>query len=112
MLITRPLPGQRPLDTPGYDESDIKHNVLFIGQGKTGKKLWMEAVGEIKVVIERIRARKAAYKVAGTALVVTGTSLRMTRQTLQYRFRTERDATGIPAKDFPVPESAHQGRDG
>jgi len=94
------LAGQRPQDTLAYDERDIRDGFLFIGQGKTGKKLRMELIGELKAVIDRIRARKAAYKVISTALVVTETGQRMTLRTLQYRFRTAREAAGIPAKDF------------
>lgn len=94
------LAGQRPQDTLNYDERDIRDGHLFIGQGKTGKKLRMEVTGELKEVIDRIRARKATYKVVSTALVVTETGQRMTLRTLQYRFRTAREAAGIQAKDF------------
>lgn len=94
------LAGQRPQDTLSYDERDIRDGCLFIGQGKTGKKLRMEVTGELKAVIDRIRMRKATYKVVSTALVVTETGQRMTLRTLQYRFRTAREAAGIPAKDF------------
>lgn len=94
------LAGQRPQDTLNYDERDIRDGYLFIGQGKTGKKLRMEVVGELKAVIDRIKARKAGYKVVSTALVVTETGQRMTLRTLQYRFRSAREAAGIPATDF------------
>ncbi len=94
------LAGQRPQDTLNYDERDIKDGFLFIGQRKTGKKLRMEVVGELKAVIDRIKGRKATYKVVSTALVITETGQRMTLRTLQYRFRTAREAAGIPAKDF------------
>ncbi|CAB3801809.1 Tyrosine recombinase XerC [Paraburkholderia ultramafica] len=94
------LAGQRPQDTLGYDERDIKNNFLLIDQGKTGKKLRMELMGELKTVIERIRARKATYKVVSTALVVTESGDRMTLRTLQYRFRMAREAAGIPQNEF------------
>ena len=94
------LAGQRPQDTLNYDERDIRDGFLLIDQGKTGKKLRMEVTGELKTVIDRIKARKATYKVVSTALVVTETGQRMTLRTLQYRFRTAREAAGIPAKDF------------
>ncbi|RQH05841.1 integrase [Paraburkholderia dinghuensis] len=94
------LAGQRPPDTLNYDERDLRDGFLFIGQGKTGRKLRMEVVGELKAVIDRIKARKAGYKVVSTALVVTETGQRMTLRTLQYRFRTARVAAGIPATDF------------
>jgi len=94
------LAGQRPQDTLNYDERDIRDGYLFIGQGKTGKKLRMEIVGELKAVIDRIRARKAAYKVVSTALVVTETGQRMTLRTLQYRFREARKAAWIGGGEF------------
>lgn len=94
------LAGQRPQDTLSYDERDIKGGFIAIGQGKTGQKLRIEITGELKEVIERIRARKAQYKVVSTALVVTETGQRMTLRTLQYRFREARKAAGIPANEF------------
>ena len=94
------LAGQRPQDTLNYDERDVRDGFLMIDQGKTGKKLRMEVTGELKAVIDRIKARKATYKVVSTALVVTETGQRMTLCTLQYRFRAAREAAGIPAKDF------------
>lgn len=94
------LTGQRPQDTLNYDERDMRDGFLFIDQGKTGKKLRMEVTGELKAVIDRVRARKASYRVVSTALVVTETGQRMTLRTLQYRFRAAREAAGIPAKDF------------
>ncbi|MFM0044050.1 tyrosine-type recombinase/integrase [Paraburkholderia sediminicola] len=94
------LAGQRPQDTLKYDERHIKDNFLEIDQGKTGKKLRMEVIGELRAVIDRIRARRAGYKVVSTALVVTETGERMTLRTLQYRFRQARKAAGIPAGEF------------
>lgn len=76
------LAGQRPQDTLNYDERDIRDGFLSIDQGKTGKLLRMEVSGELKAVIERIKARKATYKVVSTALVVTETGQRMTLRTL------------------------------
>lgn len=94
------LTGQRPQDTLRYDERDIKDNFLLIGQAKTGTKLRMEVIGELRVVVDRIKARKATYKVVSTALVVTETGQRMTLRTLQYRFRTARETAGIRASEF------------
>lgn len=94
------LVGQRPQDTLNYDERDIRNGFLSIDQGKTGKKIRMEITGELQTVIDRIKARKANYKVVSTALVVTETGQRMTLRTLQYRFRTAREAAGISASEF------------
>jgi hypothetical protein len=51
------LAAQRPQDTLNYDGRDIRDGFLFIGQGKTRKKLRMEVTGELKAVIDRIFAR-------------------------------------------------------
>ncbi|HEX2652964.1 MAG TPA: tyrosine-type recombinase/integrase [Xanthobacteraceae bacterium] len=94
------LAGQRPQDTLNYDERNIKDGYLMIGQEKTKKKLRMEITGELKAVIDRIRARKAAYKVVSTALVVNESGQRMTLGALQKRFSAARAAAGVPIEQF------------
>ncbi|NUX55964.1 tyrosine-type recombinase/integrase [Paraburkholderia youngii] len=94
------LAGQRPQDTVSYDERDIRDGFLSIGQGKTGKKLRMEVVGELKAVVDRIKTRKSAYKVVSTALVVNEKGERMTLGALQKRFSAARARAGIPKGDF------------
>lgn len=64
------LTGQRPADTLKLSEMDIRDNALQLRQGKTGTKLRIEIVGDLAEVIDRIRARKRAYKVYSTRLVV------------------------------------------
>lgn len=94
------LSGQRPQDTLNYDERDIRDGFLHITQGKTRKKLRMEVVGELKSVIDRIRARKAGYKVVSTSLVVNEKGQRMLLDALQWRFRKARRAAGVKDGDF------------
>lgn len=94
------LAGQRPQDTLNYDERDIRDGCLLIDQGKTKKKLRMEVTGELKAVIDRIRARKAGYKVVTTALVVNEKGERMTLRALQLRFMNAREKAGIKQDDF------------
>jgi integrase len=94
------LAGQRPQDTLNYDERDIRDGFLLIDQGKTKKKLRMEVTGELRSVIDRIRARKAAYKVVTTALVVNERGERMTLGALQDRFKTARTAAGLNTDEF------------
>jgi len=94
------LAGQRPQDTLNYDERDIRDGFLLIDQGKTKKKLRMEVTGELKSVIDRIRARKAAYKVVTTALVVNEKGGRLTLRALQLRFGDAREKAGIKPDDF------------
>jgi integrase len=96
------LCGQRPQDTLNYDERHIRGGFLHIDQGKTGKKLRMEVLGELKAVIDRIRARKAGYKVVSTALVVNEKGQRMLLDTLQRRFRETRRAAGVKDGDFQI----------
>ncbi|TCG09301.1 hypothetical protein BZM27_05735 [Paraburkholderia steynii] len=89
------LAGQRPQDTLNFDERDIRDGFLLIDQGKTGKKIRMEIAGELKTAIERIKARKASYKVVSTALVVNEKGQRMTLNAMQMRFKNARRAAGI-----------------
>lgn len=94
------LGGQRPQDTFSYDERDIRDSFLAIGQGKTGQKLRIEVVGELKAVIDRIRARKVGLKVVSTALVINEKGERMTLGALQRRFNAARARAGVPVGDF------------
>ena len=94
------LVAQRPQDTLNYDERNIRNGFLLIDQGKTGKKIRMEIIGELKAVIERIRARKAAYKIVSTALVVNEKGQRLTLDALQQRFFAARRAAGIGTDEF------------
>ncbi len=53
------LTGQRPADTVALTEHDIKDGYLHVKQGKMGKKIRIEVVGELADVLQRIRAREA-----------------------------------------------------
>ncbi|ALX45252.1 hypothetical protein AQ610_22435 [Burkholderia humptydooensis] len=94
------LTGQQPQDTLPHDERDIRDNFLHIDQGKTGKKLRMEVTGALMAVINRIRARKAGYKIVSTALVVNEKGERMTLDTLQRRFRDARRKADVRDNEF------------
>jgi integrase len=96
------LCGQRPQDTLNYDERHIREGFLHIDQGKTGKRLRMEVTGELKAVIDRIRARKSGYKVVSTALIVNEKGQRMLLDALQRRFRIARRAAGVKDGDFQI----------
>jgi|GEM_PF-5781148 len=48
-------------------------------------------------MVDRIRTRKATYKVVSTALVVNEVGQRPTLRALLYRFRCPREAAGIAA---------------
>ena len=64
------LTGQRPADTLGFTEHDIRDGYLYVQQGKIKSKLRIEISGELKSVINRIRLRKAGYKVSSISLIV------------------------------------------
>jgi len=95
------LTGQRPADTLRFDERHINGtNELEIQQGKTKKKLRIAVVGELAVVVERIRARKKGYKVVSTALVVNESGQRLGRDALRSRFDKARETAGIEKDAF------------
>ena len=65
------LTGQRPADVLRMSRADIRDGCLEVRQGKTGKRLRIEVVGELAAVIERVKARVPAGdgKVKSMALV-------------------------------------------
>lgn len=64
------LTGQRPADVLRMDETHIRDEVLKVRQGKTDAKVRVSVVGSLPEVLDRIRKRKAGYKVYCTRLVV------------------------------------------
>ncbi|MFM0450074.1 tyrosine-type recombinase/integrase [Paraburkholderia nemoris] len=89
------LTGQRPADTLKFAESDIRGGELWIAQGKRGKKLRIRVSGELAVVIERIRARKAVCDARCDALVVNEVGERLMRDALRFRFDRARLAARV-----------------
>jgi integrase len=53
------LTGQRPADVLKLSRSDIKDGTLWVEQNKTGKRLRITIEGQLAMVIERSKARKA-----------------------------------------------------
>ncbi|MGI4815892.1 MAG: tyrosine-type recombinase/integrase [Janthinobacterium lividum] len=94
------LTGQRPANTLSFDERDIREGTLAVEQGKTGKRLRIQIVGELAQVIERIHARKRGYKVVGTALVVNERGQRLTAAAFRKRFDKARAAAGVDKESF------------
>ncbi|AVK08080.1 phage integrase family protein [Pseudomonas paraeruginosa] len=103
------LTAQRVADTLKMDERDIRDGTLAIRQGKTLAKRRIEVIGELKLLIDRIMARKTGYRVRSTRLVVIDDGQPMTYHMLRGRFDRARDAAGIPKSAFQG--SAGQGRD-
>ncbi len=52
------------------DERDIREDRLAMQQGKTKAKRRIEIVGALKVLIERILARKEKHKIRSSNLIV------------------------------------------
>ncbi|NUU35171.1 tyrosine recombinase XerC [Pseudomonas sp. C2B4] len=96
------LTGQRVADTLKMDERDIKDGKLSVQQGKTGAKRRIEIIGELKIVIDRIMARKAGHKIRSTRLVVIDSGQPMTTSMLRKRFDDAREAAGIPKAEFQM----------
>lgn len=96
------LTGQRIADTLKMDERDIRDGKLAVRQGKTGAKRRIEIIGELKVVIDRILARKSGHKVRSTRLVVMDSGQPMTPSMLRKRFDDAREAAGIPKAEFQM----------
>jgi len=89
------LTGQRPADTLKFAESHIRDGELWVEQGKRGKKLRITVSGELAVVIERIRKRKATCRSKCDALVVNEAGDRLLSDALRFRFDRARLAAGI-----------------
>jgi len=94
------LCGQRPTDTLKFTEDDLRDGYLHIHQGKTKAKLRIEVKGELAVVLKRIEARKATYKISSTSLVVNEKGQPLTASALRDRFDKARDIAGIPKSQF------------
>lgn len=86
------LTGQRPADLLKLNRGDIRDDMLWFTQNKTGKKLRITITGELKELIERILSRQ--HRTAGgDALLQDGNGQRLTYGTLRTRFdRARKDA--------------------
>jgi integrase len=89
-------------DTLKMDERDIRDGLLSVRQGKTGAKRRIEIAGELKVVIDRIAARKAGMKVRSTRLVVIDSGQPLTYSMLRGGFDLAREKAGIDKADFQI----------
>ena len=94
------LAGQRVADTRRMDQRDIREGFLHVKQGKTGAKRRIEIVGGLAALLDRITARKAAYKVHSTRLIVDELGQPLTEYGLRNRFYVAREAAGIEMKAF------------
>ncbi|WP_455884699.1 tyrosine-type recombinase/integrase [Pseudomonas spelaei] len=96
------LTGQRIADTLKMDERDIRDDRLAVKQGKTNAKRRIEITGELKVVIDRIMARKNGHKIRTSRLIVMDNGQPMTSSMLRGRFDAAREAAGVQKGDFQM----------
>lgn len=96
------LTGQRIADTLKMDERDIREDRLAVQQGKTKARRRIEIVGELKVVIDRILARKDSHKIRSSKLIVMDNGQPMTSSMLRGRFDAAREAAGVKKADFQM----------
>lgn len=94
------LTGQRVADTRMMDEHAIRDGFLHVKQGKTKVKRRIEIIGDLAELIDRIRARKAGYKVYSTRLIVDDRGQPLTERMLRDRFARAREAAGIEKTSF------------
>jgi hypothetical protein len=85
-----------------------KVDVVMRQEHRAGEKLFVdyagqtETIGKLKVVIDRIMARKAGQKTRSTRLVVIDSGQPKTTSTLRKRFDDAREAAGIPKAEFQM----------
>ncbi|WP_341519893.1 tyrosine-type recombinase/integrase [Pseudomonas sp. G.S.17] len=96
------LTGQRIADTLKMDERDIRDGRLAVQQGKTRAKRRIEITGELRVVIDRILARKDGHRIRTTRLIVMDNGQPMTSSMLRGRFDAAREAAGVQKGDFQM----------
>lgn len=88
------LTGQRPGDAFKMSETDIRDGVIEVRQAKTGHRVRIAVEGELGLLIDRIKARKAAIPgtvVRSLALIVNERGEAMRSDAFRYRFDHARE---------------------
>lgn len=96
------LTWQRITDVRLMDERDIRDNQIWVKQGKTSAKRRIEVVGQLAVLIARIRTRKETLQGSSSQLIVNEDGGAMTASMLRGRFDKAREAAGIPKDEFQL----------
>lgn len=86
------LTGQRPADALKMTEHDLIDGHIIVTQEKTKQPLRIRIVGELKVLLARIDARKARHKIRTSALLVNQHGKRLTAPALRSQFDKARAA--------------------
>lgn len=92
MLDLAYLTGQRPGDVISIYETDIQDGRLQIDQSKTDKRLKIKVTGQLKTVIDRIKARKESFKVRSLALIVDEHGKPLSQRAIWQRFQKAKSA--------------------
>lgn len=94
------LTGQRPADVLKMDDRDVRDGILDVRQNKTKVTLRIMVVGELALLLDRINARKSAYKVYSTRLIVDESGKPLGRDALRFRFDRAREIAGVGKQQF------------
>lgn len=105
------LTAQRPGDTAKMYETDIQDGRLSIEQGKTGARVKIAVIGELKVVIDRIKARKESFKVRSLKLIVDEHGRPLSQRAIWERFNKARDAAVLDHPQLKEKIEQYQIRD-
>lgn len=89
------LTGHNPGDILALSEHDIRDGVLHIQRSKTRARVRIEVTGELAALVERIKARKQAFTVYNTRLIVNEHGRPVSLQMLQRRWQQARKAAGV-----------------
>jgi integrase len=93
------LTGQRPADALRMSVHDLVDGHLIVTQAKTQQPLRIIIGGALADLLNRIHARKAAYKIVTAALLTNANGKRLTAPVLRNHFEAAREAaaTAYPA---------------
>lgn len=73
-----------------------------VKQGKTRAKRHVEITDELKIVLDRIMARKKSHQLRSTRLIVAIDGTPMTAAMSRRRFDMTREAAGVEKADFQM----------
>lgn len=96
------LCGARPADVLKIDERDLREGFIEVKQNKTDAKQRIAIEGQLKMLVDRIQARKRAIdaKVISTRLLVNEDGQPLTYYALRSRFDKARETAGIEKATF------------
>lgn len=80
------LTGQRPGDVVGMKMLHIADELLAVKQGKTGKPLQVEIIGELAEAVARVTSRFGVARLPTSALLLGRDGHAVTRPALRYQF--------------------------